>query len=229
MQIFKIIFWINYYFFLQDYIASINFFFKKKSSCSGLSFSILTADQVEQALEDLARLRMTVFADWPYLYDGDEAYEARYLLNFSASPGAVIVAARDGNGRMVGAATGAPLSDHSEEFALPFARIGLDPDAFFYLAESVLLPEYRGQGAGRQFFEMREAAARAQGFEHAVFASVLRPDDHPAKPESYLALDSFWQRLGYEPYPSLLAEFSWRDIGETAESFKPLQVWGRDL
>ena len=199
------------------------------ASKSGLSFSILAADEVEQALDDLARLRIAVFADWPYLYDGDAAYEAAYLSRFAASPGAVVVAARDGNGRMVGAATGAPLSDHADEFAVPFARVGLDPDAFFYLAESVLLPEYRGQGAGRQFFEMREAAARAQGFEHAVFASVLRPDDHPERPEDYLKLDAFWQRLGYEPYPGLLAEFSWRDIGAADESLKALQVWGREL
>lgn len=199
------------------------------ASRSGLSFSILTAGEVDLALDDLARLRIAVFADWPYLYDGDAAYEARYLKHFAASPGAVVVAARDADGYMVGAATAAPLSDHAEEFAVPFARVGLDPDAFFYLAESVLLPEYRGQGAGRQFFELREAAARAQGFEHAVFASVLRPDDHPARPANYLALNAFWQRLGYEPYPGLLAEFSWRDIDAETESLKSLQVWGREL
>ena len=93
----------------------------------------------------------------------------------------------------------------------------------------MLLPEYRGQGAGRQFFQMREAAARAQGFEHAVFASVVRPDDHPARPLNGHTLHAFWERLGYEPYPGLLAEFSWRDIGDSAESPKPLQVWGREL
>jgi|TARA_R110000850_G_scaffold275733_2_gene415629 GNAT superfamily N-acetyltransferase len=199
------------------------------ASKTGLSFSLLTTDQVEQALDDLARLRIEVFADWPYLYDGDAAYEAQYLKHFAASPGAVVVAARDVNGAMVGAATGAPLSDHADEFAAPFARIGLDPDDFFYLAESVLLPEYRGQGAGRQFFQMREAAARAQGFEHTVFASVVRPDDHPAKPLNDHTLHAFWERLGYEPYSGLLAEFSWRDIGAAAESLKPLQVWGRQL
>ncbi len=199
------------------------------ASKSGLSFSLLTADEVEMALDDLARLRIEVFAVWPYLYDGDEAYEANYLFSFAASRGAVVVAARDAAGRMVGASTAAPLSDHAEEFAAPFARIGLDPDAFFYLAESVLLPEYRGQGAGRQFFEMREAAGRAQGFEHAVFAAVVRPDDHPARSATYVPLDAFWRRLGYQPYPGLLAEFSWRDIGEQAESLKSLQVWGREL
>lgn len=199
------------------------------ASRSGLNFSVLTAEEVEEALDDLARLRIAVFAAWPYLYDGDADYEARYLKHFAASPGAVVVAARDGNGHMVGAATAAPLSDHADEFAAPFARIGLDPDDFFYLAESVLLPEYRGQGAGREFFAMREAAGRAQGFEQAVFASVLRPEDHPARPDDYVALNAFWLRLGYEPYPGLLVEFSWRDQGETEESVKPLQIWGREL
>ncbi|MGJ8571387.1 MAG: GNAT family N-acetyltransferase [Hoeflea sp.] len=199
------------------------------ASKTGLSFSILTSDQIDQALDDLARLRIEVFADWPYLYDGDAAYEAHYLQNFASSPGAVVVAARDVNGAMVGAATGAPLSDHADEFAVPFARVGLYPDDYFYLAESVLLPDYRGQGAGRQFFKTREAAARAQGFQHAVFASVIRPQDHPARPDHEHTLNAFWQRLGYQPYPGLLAELAWRDHGEADESLKLLQVWGRDL
>lgn len=196
---------------------------------SDLNFSVLAHEDIEAALDDLARLRITVFAAWPYLYEGDAAYEARYLSAFAASPGAVVVAARDDAGRMMGAATAAPLADHADEFAAPFARAGLDPKNFFYLAESVLLPGCRGQGAGRTFFEMREAAGRAQGFDRAVFASVIRPSDHPARPDDYVPLDGFWRRIGYRPLEGLEAEFSWRDIGETAESVKRLQVWGRDL
>ncbi len=194
-----------------------------------LGFSVLSADDIALALDDLARLRIAVFAGWPYLYDGDAAYEAGYLSRFAASSGAVVVAARDANGQMVGAATAAPLADHADEFAAPFARAGLDPKTFFYLAESVLLPGFRGQGAGRKFFEMREAAGRAQGFAHAVFVSVIRPADHPSRPRDYVPLDGFWRRLGYRPLDGLQAEFSWRDLGETDESVKRLQVWGRDL
>ncbi|VVT04860.1 GNAT family N-acetyltransferase [Hoeflea sp. EC-HK425] len=196
---------------------------------SALSFSVLAKGEIEAALDDLAQLRISVFSAWPYLYEGDAAYEARYLSTFAASPGAVVVAARDDAGRMVGAATAAPLADHANEFAAPFAGAGLDPKDFFYLAESVLLPGYRGQGAGRTFFEMREAEGRAQGFGRAVFASVIRPTDHPARPDDYVPLDGFWRRIGYRPLERLQAEFSWRDIGKTAESVKRLQVWGRDL
>ncbi|WP_422371114.1 GNAT family N-acetyltransferase [Hoeflea sp.] len=198
-------------------------------SGAGLSYSVLGGSDLEAALDDLARLRIAVFADWPYLYDGDLGYERRYLGAFAASPGAVIVAARAPDGKMVGAATAAPLADHADEFAEPFARAGLDPRDYFYLAESVLMPGWRGQGAGRIFFRMREDAGRAQGFEKAVFASVIRPAGHPARPGGYVPLDEFWRRLGYRPVEGLKAKFSWRDTGEDAETVKALQVWGRDL
>ncbi|MCY0096088.1 GNAT family N-acetyltransferase [Hoeflea ulvae] len=198
-------------------------------SGAGLRYAVLSARDAQAALDDLARLRIDVFAAWPYLYQGDTAYEAGYLARFAASPGAVIIAARDAGGRMVGAATAAPLVDHAQEFAAPFAAAGLDPADYFYLAESVLLPEFRGQGAGRRFFEMREAAGRAQGFSRAVFASVLRPSDHPARPQDYVPLDAFWRRLGYQPLQGLQAQFSWRDTGDAQDSVKHLQVWGRAL
>ncbi|MFP5511018.1 MAG: GNAT family N-acetyltransferase, partial [Alphaproteobacteria bacterium] len=35
----------------------------------------LTGAGLEAALDDVARLRIAVFRDWPYLYDGDLAYE----------------------------------------------------------------------------------------------------------------------------------------------------------
>ena len=75
---------------------------------------ILTGDSLTSALPDVARLRMAVFRDWPYLYDGDAEYEENYLQAYR-SPGAVVVAALDGD-RIVGAATGAPMADHAADF-----------------------------------------------------------------------------------------------------------------
>ena len=37
---------------------------------------VLTGAALEAALEDVARLRIAVFRDWPYLYDGSLDYEA---------------------------------------------------------------------------------------------------------------------------------------------------------
>jgi hypothetical protein len=61
----------------------------------------LTGADLEAALPDLARLRIAVFRDFPYLYDGDEAYERGYLRTYAETPGGVLVAALDGD-RVVG-------------------------------------------------------------------------------------------------------------------------------
>ena len=131
---------------------------------------------------------------------------------------------RDG-GRIVGASTGLPLAAEHAAFRDPVARAGIDVGEVFYCAESVLLPDYRGRGLGAAFFDVREAHARALGLRVASFCAVIRPADHPAMPPDYRPLDSFWRRRGYAPVPSLVASYSWRDLGAAEETAKPLQFW----
>ena len=57
----------------------------------------LTGAAVRAAIPELARLRVAVFRDWPYLYDGSEDYERRYLATYAASEGGVIVSPDGGN------------------------------------------------------------------------------------------------------------------------------------
>lgn len=189
---------------------------------------VLTGPALDAALDDVAALRIAVFRDWPYLYDGSLEYERRYLDSYRTSPGAVVVGAFDGP-RLVGAATGTPLEDHAEDFAAAFAPTGLPLDTVFYCAESVLLPGYRGQGLGHAFFDAREAHARALGRRFSAFCSVIRPKDHPLKPETYRPLDGFWAKRGYAPLPGVIAHFRWTDVGAAGETEKPLQFWGRPL
>jgi len=188
----------------------------------------LTGAALDAALDDVARLRIAVFRDWPYLYDGSLEYERRYLESYRASETAVVVGAFDG-ARLVGAATGTPLEDHAEDFAAPFAGTGLALATVFYCAESVLLPEYRGHGLGHAFFDAREAHARALGRRFSAFCSVLRPADHPMRPAEYRPLDGFWRKRGYEPMPGVVAQFRWTDLGDPEQTEKPLQFWGRAL
>lgn len=188
----------------------------------------LSRGEAESAFDDLARLRIAVFRDFPYLYEGDFDYERRYLATFMASPGAVVIGALEG-GRLVGAATASPLADHFDEFAAPFAARGLDPAAYFYFGESVLEKAYRGQGVGVRFFEEREKAAREVGFSRCVFSSVVRPADHPARPASYAPLDAFWTKRGYARIDGLSTGFSWRDVGDAAETVKPMEFWQKRI
>ena len=189
----------------------------------------LTGDEMPAALPALARLRISEFLDWPYLYNGSLGYEEKYLSDFAASDGAVIVVARNGDD-IVGVSTGTPLAHHQSEFGEPFQRAGYDIARIFYFGESVLNPKFRRQGIGHRFFDEREAHARGLGgFTHATFCSVVRHDGHPAKPPNATPLDTFWQRRGYRPVEGLIAHFSWPDVGELAETPKLMQFWMRQL
>jgi GNAT superfamily N-acetyltransferase len=188
----------------------------------------LTGAEIHAAIDDLAALRIAVFADFPYLYDGDAGYEAEYLKEFVAAPDAVLVAAFDAD-RIVGAATASPMRAQKAEFREPFEARGIATDRLFYFGESVLLPGYRGHGIGNAFFDHREAQARRCGATAATFAAVIRPDDHPARPVGYTPLDAFWAKRGYAPVPGFVTELAWKEHGEADESLKPMQYWMRAL
>lgn len=189
---------------------------------------VLTGAALDAALEDVARLRITVFRDWPYLYDGSLEYERRYLQSYRDSAGAILVGAFEDD-RLIGASTGTPLADHADDFAEAFAGTGYALDQVFYCAESVLLAGYRGHGIGHRFFDAREDHARRLGFRHAAFCAVERPADHPLRPADYRLLDPFWRGRGYDKLPGAVAWFRWKDIDQDGESRHPLQMWIRPL
>ena len=189
----------------------------------------LTGERVAPHLDDLSRLRIEVFRDFPYLYDGSAEYEKRYLSNFSRSRGSVIVAAFDGD-RVVGAATALPMADEPDIITKPFRSAGYDINGIFYFGESVLLRPYRGTGIGVRFFERRESHARSFGtFQWAAFCGVDRPADHRHRPADYVPLDRFWERRGFVRHPELVSRFSWRDLGDSGETEKPMVYWMKRL
>lgn len=193
-----------------------------------LEVRALTGPELEAHLDGVAQLRIAVFRDWPYLYDGTLAYEREYLATYRDNAGALLVGAFD-NGVLVGASTSTLMEDHAEAFQAPLAAINVPVAHILYGAESVVLPAFRGLGLGHRFFDLREAHARAHGRTHVAFCSVVRPNTHPLRPDAYRTNDAFWLGRGYAPLPGVLAKFEWRDVGDTGESVKPLQFWMRAL
>jgi GNAT superfamily N-acetyltransferase len=189
---------------------------------------VLRGAELEAALDGVAHLRITVFRDWPYLYDGTLDYERAYLDTYRDNPGALFVGAFH-QGRLIGASTSTPMEDHAAEFSAPFRALGQPPGTILYGAESVLLRPYRGIGLGHSFIDLREAHARTLGRTHVAFCSVIRPDDHPARPAAYRSNDAFWRGRGYLPLPGVEARFRWKDLGEAEETEKALQFWMRAL
>ncbi|UCD67366.1 MAG: GNAT family N-acetyltransferase [Betaproteobacteria bacterium] len=176
-------------------------------------------------LSELARLRIAIFREFPYLYDGSLDYESGYLDTYVGAPNSVVVVAFDG-GRVIGASTGLPMSSETDDIKRPFAAHGYDIERMFYFGESVLERGYRGQGIGVRFFEQREAHATSlRCYDWSAFCAVQRPDNHPRRPRDYQPLDRFWNKRGYEKRPELKTAFCWQDLDESSQSPKPMVFW----
>lgn len=184
----------------------------------------LTGSSITPYIDALAELRITVFREFPYLYDGSLQYEKKYLKRYTASDETVVVIALD-NENVIGASTGMPMKDEDPMVKNPFIAEGYSVEDIFYFGESVLLKEYRGRGLGVRFFIEREAHAAELGYKTTTFCAVDRPADHPRKPAGYLPLHSFWNKRGYTEQPELKATFSWQDLDESTESPKQLTFW----
>ncbi len=180
------------------------------------------------SLDAVAALRIQVFRDWPYLYEGSVAYEAKYLRMYMDCPRSLVVLVWDGE-HCVGASTVLPLRDAPRDMQQPFIDAGLALESIDYFGESVLLHAYRGRGVGVKFFELREAHARELGLTQCAFCAVERRDDDPRKPTGYVGNDAFWHKRGYRKAPALRTTLSWPDVGEPDQTEKSMTFWLRNL
>lgn len=197
-------------------------------ACVAPRIAVVHGADIAPYLDDVARLRIAVFAHWPYLYEGDAAYERDYLAAYARSPRSVFALALDGD-TVVGASTGLPLLDDTEAFSAPLAAAGIAADKVFYFGESVLLPAWRGRGIGHAFFDAREAHARALGgFETTAFCAVDRDARDPRRPAAHRDNDAFWHKRGYTRREGLAVTLPWKepDRGDVSHT---LTFWTRPL
>lgn len=197
----------------------------------------VSKEYAHQHLQQICQLRIKVFRDFPYIYEGSIDYEVKYLHRYFEAPNACFIMAIDTEKKfklnadlsqdfVIGVATCLPLKEEDMFVQKPFIENGFNIDQIFYFGESVLLPEYRGQGLGHLFFNEREAQAKAwPNLKYTTFCAVQRSTEHPLMPKNYVPLDSFWKKRGYQKNDKLVGEFSWQDLGENEETLKKMTYW----
>ena len=195
---------------------------------SELRYQPLQGAVLREHIAPLAALRLAVFRDWPYLYEGTLDYERGYLDTYARCAQSLAVLVWDGD-RCVGATTALPLAAAERAMQQPFLDAGLPLDDTLYFGESVVLTSHRGRGIGVAFFEQRETHARALGLKHCAFCAVDRPASHPLRPAGYQGNEAFWTRRGYTRQPRLACSFDWQDVDQAAPTPHTLTYWRRTL
>jgi GNAT superfamily N-acetyltransferase len=188
-----------------------------------------TGSDVNDLIPQIARLRIEVFPEYPFLYIGNYDYEMRYLKKFLTMQDAIVVVAFDGD-ELIGISTGFPFiyeADNLKEVLISNQR---NPNDYFCFGESVLRKSYRGLGIGKAFFDQREAhVKRLDRYRYICFYTIIRPDNDPKRPADYRPLASFWKSRGYIEHPELIGTIAYQEIGETQETPKQMVFWIKEL
>lgn len=193
-----------------------------------ITLELLTGSAVKACLEALASLRIDIFREYPYLYDGHREDELKYLRLYMETPDAFVISVNDSE-FMVGAATGMPLCQEHKSLIDPFVGISYPVNEVFYVGEVLFYPAYRDCGLGLQLMEHIEEHVRTfEIYRYLTCATIVRPENHPLCPENYVPIDRFLNRTAFKMLPGVTTSFAWKEIdGSSCEH--PMQFWVKEF
>ena len=191
-----------------------------------MEIEIFGGEKIKDVIDELGNFRITIFKEYPYLYDGNLDYERKYLSRYGNISDSILLLVRDKEG-ILGAATGIPLVNDEPEFTEPFKDKNLDE--IFYIGELMIRKDNRSKGIGTLLLKNMLDLIDKNQFKTVCLYTVDRGNNHPLKPDFYQSPDSLWRKFGFEKHSSHIVYFSWRDLGNVVETEKPMNVWIKDF
>ena len=189
---------------------------------------LLTGTAIADILDDVATLRLEIFQEYPYLYQGRREDELTYLGTYSEAPDASIILAYHGQA-VIGAVAGMPLIHEDARMLDAFAGTTFPFNKIYYVGELLFRPAYRNCGLGRKLLDQLESHIRSLGRYHRLTcATVERPDDHPLRPRDYIPITRFLARTDFARLPGVTTSFMWLET-DGVKRDHPMQFWSKDV
>ena len=179
-------------------------------------------------IDQIGRLRISMFAEFPYLYKGTIEDERAYLPIYCNSRNSRIILFFDQD-QLVGFSSSVPLVEEYEVVQEPFIANNIDRNQYLYVGEIMLLKEYRSFNNVYDIIKIHDISAREQGFSFLTALTVDREENHPAKPEGYRDLAKLWQKCGWEQPLNLKAKIEYPRVDLGTYGINMLSVWTRKV
>ncbi len=173
---------------------------------------------------DIIRFYITMFKEFPYLYDGSYEVEKEEKDYFYTSDCSLTLIVFDQD-EIVGVSRSILLSEYLEDLEFSSASEDFNQTDYMYIAEVMIKEQYRGQGLLRLFFDYHEQFAREQKCSYSLFATVVRPVDHPLRPVDYRSLEPLWKHFGYTTLSEPKMILAWKQIDTEKLVDNQLDLW----
>ena len=102
----------------------------------------LDLNEIESYIEELAKMRIEAFCEYPYLYAGSIEYELEYLKSYTTCTDICVQILSD-NGQICGMITSMPMEHSWDELCGDLDNLGVDSCKYFYVCELIIQKEYR--------------------------------------------------------------------------------------
>ena len=196
-----------------------------------MQFLVLKNLEIERYLEEVIKLRVEVFREYPYLYDGNLEYEKEYFKDFVKDSTARVILVKDGF-EVVAVATSIALSNAHlcDDIHKPFIEKGYDVERFYYYGEIMIDKNYRNKGISKQIYGLREKEVLSLGFDRLCFATILKDSDK--MPQDYFDPAEMWKSMRFDEHLDMQVECSWPKIqydGSTREQVSKLNFWVKKI
>lgn len=189
---------------------------------------LLLGVEAQERLETIARLRLSIFREFPYLYDGKMEDELAYLKQYADNNEAAVIITLAGE-EIAGAATGLPLSCESAEMTAPFAATPYPVESIYYIGEMLFYPPYRNRGLGTECLSLMDQYVRSSGkYRYLTCATIIRPADHPLRPDDYLPIERFLERNMFLKLQGVATSFAWKELDGVRRDHD-MQFWIKEL
>lgn len=196
---------------------------------SSITLEVLRGKELLSNISKLTKLRLAIYQEYPYLYEGNSAFEESYLSLFANSNESMLIIAKD-NHQIIGAISGLPLDMAQKEIREVFIQSEIEIKDYYALCDVIVLKQYRSKGVGSILCEeFLKQLQKKKRYKKLVLWQIVKAPDDPKRPKSYFSPDGFWQKLGFIKNPGLMCFLKWIEISETKESSHRFEFWLRDL
>jgi GNAT superfamily N-acetyltransferase len=201
------------------------------SSTLGITYKVICNPEIKDYTKGLIHVCTTCLREYPYLSTGTNPHYLRYLESYERSPSAIIVAALNKEGEVIGVANGMSMTDADPEYRNSYCRNGEKPSTIFYVGELAILPPYRGKGIAKELASRIFAAVTSAGLYSKIAMCQIeeRTTHAELKPKDYLSNDGLWKKFGLQHRLELSHETQWQDIPDTERSTHKMVFWDMNL
>lgn len=194
-----------------------------------MTIQLVKGKELLANIAELAKLRLKIFREYPYLYEGDSASEESYLSLFASSSDAFFIVAK-GESQLVGAISGIPLDFAQKEIRDAFCQSTIESGGYYALCDILVLKEHRNRKIGSILYkEFENQLLKMKRYTKLVLWQIVRAQDDPRRPNDYFSLDDFWRKKGFIKHPELVCYIPWKEVSDEKAISHRFEFWVKEM